>query len=96
MGRTTNQGTIKRRITFLIYVYSFFPNQHNDRIEIDMKQSFYVGDAAGRAEVKSSPKRRKDHSLADRLFATNVGVRFFTPEEHFKVENTYYSIELWY
>lgn len=28
-------------------------------------------------------KQRKDHSLADRLFATNVGILFYTPEEHF-------------
>lgn len=59
--------------------------QFNDGVAIDLDVSFYVGDAAGRPEQKT-PKRRKDHSLADRLFATNLGVRFYTPEEHFKVK----------
>lgn len=42
--------------------------------------SWFVGDAAGRPADGS---RRKDHSLADRLFALNVKVPFQTPEEHF-------------
>lgn len=57
-------------------------NDFNDGVEIDMKQSFYVGDAAGRPEVKLT-KRKKDHSSADKLFAINLGLSFFTPEEHF-------------
>ncbi|CRL02547.1 CLUMA_CG015864, isoform A [Clunio marinus] len=54
----------------------------NDGIKIDRSQSFYVGDAAGRPEVKIT-KRKKDHSCADRLFAINIGLSFYTPEEHF-------------
>jgi bifunctional polynucleotide phosphatase/kinase len=57
----------------------------NDGVKIDRTQSFYVGDAAGRPEVKLT-KRKKDHSCADRLFALNLGLSslsFFTPEEHF-------------
>lgn len=57
-------------------------------VEIDSDVSLYVGDAAGRPAVEQkggSKKRKKDHSLADRLFAMNVGVPFFTPEEHFQV-----------
>ena len=56
--------------------------QKNDGIRIVKEKSFYVGDAAGRPEQKSI-KRRKDHSIADRLFALNIGISFFTPEEHF-------------
>lgn len=56
--------------------------QFNDGIPIDKDQSFFVGDAAGRPEVKIT-KRKKDHSSADRLFALNVGLSFYTPEEHF-------------
>ena len=39
---------------------------------IDKNESLYVGDAAGRPQ---------DHSDADILFAQNVGLAFFTPEE---------------
>lgn len=51
--------------------------QHfNSGISIDMDQSFYVGDAAG---------RQKDHSDADIKFAEAVGVKFYVPEEYFGV-----------
>ena len=49
---------------------------------INKDQSIYVGDAAGRPAHKES-KIKKDHSLADRLLATNIGLQFHTPEEHF-------------
>jgi len=39
-----------------------------------MDTSFYVGDAAGRPG---------DHAGSDRKFASNVGLKFFTPEEYF-------------
>lgn len=55
---------------------------NNDGIAIDIEQSFYVGDAAGRPENKAI-KRKKDHSCVDRLLAINLGLPFFTPEEHF-------------
>ena len=51
------------------------------------KQSFYVGDAAGR--LYPSPYKKKlhptsktgDHSDVDRKFALNVGLKFLTPED---------------
>ncbi|TFY81192.1 hypothetical protein EWM64_g2825 [Hericium alpestre] len=43
-------------------------------VEIDKSTSFYVGDAAGRAD---------DFASTDRKFALNVGIRFYTPEEYF-------------
>ncbi|KAJ8981130.1 hypothetical protein NQ317_007905 [Molorchus minor] len=54
----------------------------NDNLPVDLTTSFYVGDAAGR-EKNWAPKKNKDHSLADRLFALNIGVKFYTPEEYF-------------
>ena len=49
-----------------------------------MSESFYCGDAAGRtAEWNFNPKTKKDFSCSDRLFATNNGLKFYTPEEFF-------------
>ncbi|XP_028982027.1 uncharacterized protein F21D5.5 isoform X2 [Diachasma alloeum] len=59
-----------------------FAKFNNDGVPIDKDNSFFVGDAAGRPK-DWAPKKKKDHSLADRLFALNVGVKFYTPEEHF-------------
>ncbi|KAJ9671441.1 hypothetical protein PVL29_025245 [Vitis rotundifolia] len=51
--------------------------QHfNSGILIDMDQSFYVGDAAGRLN---------DHSDADIKFAQAIGLKFYVPEEYFDV-----------
>ncbi|KAL1129744.1 hypothetical protein AAG570_012688 [Ranatra chinensis] len=55
---------------------------HKKGGNISLKESFYVGDAAGRCE-KWAPGRRKDFSNSDRLFAENIGLQFFTPEEYF-------------
>ncbi|PON31947.1 Polynucleotide kinase 3 phosphatase [Parasponia andersonii] len=49
--------------------------QHfNSGISVDMDQSFYVGDAAG---------RENDHSDADIKFAQAIGLKFHVPEEYF-------------
>lgn len=50
--------------------------QHfNSGIAIDMDQSFYVGDAAGRPD---------DHSDADIKFAEAIGLKFYVPEDYFQ------------
>ncbi|KAI4388255.1 hypothetical protein MLD38_000599 [Melastoma candidum] len=46
----------------------------NNGVTVDMDQSFYVGDAAGRT---------KDHSDADIKFAQAIGLKFYVPEEYF-------------
>jgi bifunctional polynucleotide phosphatase/kinase len=50
--------------------------------KVNMKDSFYVGDAAGR-QMATMAGRKKDFSCSDRKFAYNVGLRFQTPEEFF-------------
>lgn len=40
----------------------------------DLKESFFVGDAAGRPG---------DHSDSDKAFADAIGIPFMTPEEVF-------------
>ncbi|KFY93102.1 hypothetical protein V498_04546 [Pseudogymnoascus sp. VKM F-4517 (FW-2822)] len=42
---------------------------------VDLENSYFVGDAAG---------REKDYSDCDRHFSMNLGVRFYTPEEYFQ------------
>ncbi|CAO3637786.1 unnamed protein product [Cunninghamella blakesleeana] len=58
--------------------------EYNDT-EVDLKNSFYVGDAAGRS-AGWKPNMKKDHSCVDRKFACNVGIDFFTPEAYFTNE----------
>lgn len=47
-----------------------------------MEKSFFCGDAAGRP-VNWAPGKKKDHSMADKLFAENLGLKFYTPEQYF-------------
>lgn len=47
---------------------------------VDKKNSFYVGDAAGRP---TRPAHPADFSDSDLKFSINIGVPFRTPEEHF-------------
>ncbi|XP_014281637.1 uncharacterized protein F21D5.5 [Halyomorpha halys] len=51
----------------------------------DVSRSFYVGDAAGRPENWKLGKKA-DFSVCDRMFAINVGLKFYTPEEYFLKE----------
>ncbi|KAJ3565098.1 hypothetical protein NP233_g7866 [Leucocoprinus birnbaumii] len=48
-------------------------------VQIDLKASFFVGDAAGR-QYKN---QKSDFSSTDRKLALNIGIRFMTPEEYF-------------
>ena len=48
--------------------------------EVDIKKSFFVGDAAGRIKDKQN---KKDFSCSDRMFAHNIELKFYTPEAFF-------------
>lgn len=63
-------------------MWDYFAQKCNQGIPIDMGSSFFVGDAAGRP-ANWAPKKKKDFSCADRLFALNINVKFYTPEEYF-------------
>lgn len=68
-------------------VWQHLESRGNGGVPIDLAASFYVGDAAGRP-ANWEPKRKKDFSCSDRLFALNVGLRFYTPEEYFLSQPT--------
>lgn len=58
-------------------MWKYFEKNLNNGIEINMKESFYCGDAAGRPK---SGSRKKDFSDGDRKFALNIGIDFKSPE----------------
>jgi bifunctional polynucleotide phosphatase/kinase len=71
--------------------FDLFHSSHKF-IPIDFEQSFFVGDAAGRFD-NWKHGIKKDFSCADRKFAHNLKLKFYTPEEYFLDEessNKYY------
>jgi len=72
---STGNGTFRKPLPGM---WELLENRGNDGVKIDKSACFYVGDAAGRYNGKP-----KDHSCADRLFAANLGLKFYTPEEFF-------------
>lgn len=55
-------------------MWQIMEKHFNSGISVDLDQSFYVGDAAGRIN---------DHSDADLEFAKAIGLKFFVPEDYF-------------
>lgn len=55
-------------------MWDFFTSNCNGGVEVDMGESYYVGDAAG---------RKYDFSDSDKMFAENVGLPFKVPEDVF-------------
>lgn len=67
-------------------MWDLFIQTSNDNVPVDKEASFYVGDAAGRQDGWKHKATKKDHSCADRKFAQNIGIGFYTPEEYFLQE----------
>jgi bifunctional polynucleotide phosphatase/kinase len=68
-------------------MYNFIESELD--LKINTKESFYVGDMAGRKELPSkldseNPGRKKDKDNTDLKFALNTKLKFYTPEEYFK------------
>lgn len=80
----TGSGVFRKPVSGM---WTYLQDKENDDIPVDLMESFYVGDAAGRPD-KWKPRRKKDFSCSDRLFAINIGVKFYTPEEFFLSEKT--------
>uniref|UniRef100_F7D7W2 Polynucleotide kinase 3'-phosphatase n=1 Tax=Monodelphis domestica TaxID=13616 RepID=F7D7W2_MONDO len=75
----TSSGIYRKPVTGM---WDHLCEQANEGVPISLADSVYVGDAAGRP-ANWAPRRKKDFSCADRLFALNLGLRFSTPEEFF-------------
>lgn len=58
---------------------------------INVEESFYVGDAAGR--TRNPVTKKKDFSCSDRMFALNIGCKFYTPEKFFQPDS-FSSVEI--
>ena len=64
-----------------VNMWDYFVQNLNEHVEVNMKKSFYCGDAAGRPKTATT---KKDHSDSDRKFAINLGIQFYTPETYFE------------
>ena len=65
-----------------------FKKYFNQNIELDLNESIFVGDAAGRKKSKKYSKN--DFSNSDYKFAINCQFKFFTPEEFFLNQKSEY------
>jgi bifunctional polynucleotide phosphatase/kinase len=76
-------------------MWSILKEEFLDKFEckIQMEDSFFVGDAAGRF-ASWKPGRSADWSSVDHKFAINVGLKFYTPEEFFLNESTINTFDL--
>ncbi|XP_029026257.1 bifunctional polynucleotide phosphatase/kinase [Betta splendens] len=77
---STGPGIYRKPV---VGMWTHLCDKANDGVTVDKKKSLFVGDAAGRPENWAPGKKKKDFSCSDRLFALNIGLQFYTPEEYF-------------
>ncbi|KAM4704500.1 bifunctional polynucleotide phosphatase/kinase [Rhinophrynus dorsalis] len=76
----TGMGIYRKPVTGM---WDHLCEKGNDGIRVQKEECLYVGDAAGRPANWAPDRKKKDFSCSDRLFALNLGIKFFTPEEFF-------------
>ncbi|KAM4652463.1 bifunctional polynucleotide phosphatase/kinase isoform 1-T3 [Discoglossus pictus] len=76
----TGMGIYRKPVTGM---WDYLCDKANDGIRVQKEDCVYVGDAAGRPSNWAPDRKKKDFSCSDRLFALNLGLKFFTPEEFF-------------
>ena len=63
-------------------MFDLYQQEYTDGQQVNMEESFYVGDAAGRKEnSKHKSNNKKDFSDGDFKFAAAAGLKFLTPEQ---------------
>ncbi|XP_047565838.1 bifunctional polynucleotide phosphatase/kinase isoform X2 [Lutra lutra] len=76
----THAGLYRKPV---VGMWDHLQEQANEGMPISIRDSVFVGDAAGRPANWAPGRKKKDFSCADRLFALNLGLPFATPEEFF-------------
>ncbi|XP_044137547.1 bifunctional polynucleotide phosphatase/kinase [Bufo gargarizans] len=76
----TGTGIYRKPVTGM---WDHLCEKANDGITVKKEDCVYVGDAAGRPANWAPDRKKKDFSCSDRLFALNIGIQFYTPEEYF-------------
>ncbi|KAG9471148.1 hypothetical protein GDO78_015681, partial [Eleutherodactylus coqui] len=76
----TGMGMYRKPVTGM---WDYLCEKANDGIKVKKEDCLYVGDAAGRPANWAPDRKKKDFSCSDRLFALNIGINFYTPEEFF-------------
>uniref|UniRef100_A0AC11BHP3 Polynucleotide kinase 3'-phosphatase n=1 Tax=Ovis aries TaxID=9940 RepID=A0AC11BHP3_SHEEP len=76
----THAGLYRKPVSGM---WDHLQEQANEGVPISIRDSIFVGDAAGRPANWAPGRKKKDFSCADRLFALNLGLPFTTPEEFF-------------
>lgn len=75
----TGEGHYRKPATKM---WDLMAAEENDGIKLDLSKCMYIGDAAGRAK-NWAPGKPRDFSCSDRMFAYNIGIQFYTPEQFF-------------